>query len=120
MKVSLNNGKTVELREFITGRQREYIDAAQFLGVVAKPTGDKHNPIIFEKVDAAKIIEEGRHREIESWVLSVDGKKPEKSHDLLNLVLDLPEDDYNLVLAGIEQAKKKPQSDTTQSSSAAT
>lgn len=110
----------VTLRDFITGRQREYIDSSQFDAIKTKAAMNEQGKmsIEFGDVDTTKLMEVEKHRKIECYVTHLDGKEI-AAKDILDTVLGLPEDDYEAVLLGIETViskKKKPLEPTSPSS----
>lgn len=95
----------VEIKEWITGRDREYIDGSFLSGIDARPAvHGKNMDMRIEKMDLEKLTNAAAHRAIEKFVVSVDGVKEK----VVDLVLDMHEEDYAFVLAAIdEQSKKK-------------
>ena len=91
----------IEIRDWITGSQAEYIDEALLMGVDMKPDM-KTKSASFEKFDV-KAINEETHREIEKFIVSVNGE----TKDILKIVGDLPADDYNFIKKEINTRRKK-------------
>lgn len=100
----------VEIREWISGRQREYINEPMYSAVdtSTKVEGGKVN-VGFPKVDVRQFITESEHREIETFVVSVDGK----AEKVLDLVLDMNEEDTAFVKSEISKIAKKKGTQTT-------
>jgi hypothetical protein len=94
-------GQEVEIKEWITGREAEYIDELTYEAVAVKANVTGGADI--EKVDLKKIITEANHRKIEKFVVSIDGVKD----DLLNKVLDMNEQDTAFIVDAIEDQRKK-------------
>ena len=95
MKITLPNSKeVVELKEFITGRDIESIEAPmQNLRMEVKdgkPVGEMHLG------DAKR---ETVHKSIELIVMAVG----DKTENILNTVLDLPAQDYKFILEEIDK-----------------
>jgi len=94
--------KKVILKEWITGREQEYIqepimNAASFkagLGNVAEMTDFK-----------TSAITETNHRTIEAMVVSVDGMNEKEK--ILDAVLDMHKDDKDFVMEEIDKLLKK-------------
>lgn len=94
----------IELREWITGREREYIDAPMYSAVSATPKQlGKQTSIEIGKIDITTLVTEQSHRKITTFVVSIDGNK----ENILERVLDMHEDDMAAIEAEIE-SKKKP------------
>lgn len=91
----------VELKDWITGEDSEYIDEAMLDGIKMTPDA-RGKSVDFKEIDVAALAVEGR-REIEKFVVSVGGE----TKDVLKLVLGLPEDDYFEVRAEIAKRRKK-------------
>lgn len=116
------NQKTIEtpvgkhqviLKEWITGRDREYIDAPLLKSVDAKPrmNGQKMD---FEmgKFDMNNFVTESDHREIERFVISIDGKIAHqyegKELSNLDFILDaMHEDDTKFIKDTIKEVTQK-------------
>jgi len=90
----------IEIKEWITGAEAEHIDAALYNGVDMKP--DRSGSMQFGKFNGQAITDQ-THREIETFVVSVGGKK----EGVLEAVTGLPEDDYKFVKAEIAKHRKK-------------
>lgn len=105
MTLTTPNSHTIVLRDFITGRQREYIDRAQMDAVKTSAAYDEQGKvkIQFGEVDTVAVMTAERYRKVECFVESVDGN----TEKVLDLVLDLPEQDYEAVLAAVDEASKK-------------
>lgn len=101
-KITTPIGKEiVEIKQWITGREAEYIDELTYEAVAVK-AGIGGTPDI-QNVDLKKIITESNHRKIEKFVVSIDGVKD----DLLNKVLDMNEQDTAFIVDAIEDQRKK-------------
>ena len=101
-KITTPIGKQeVEIKEWITGRQAEYIDELTYEAVAVKANMTGGADV--EKVDLKKIITEANHRKIETFVVSIDGVKD----DILNKVLDMHETDTQFIVDQIEEQRKK-------------
>lgn len=94
----------VEINEWITGKDREYINAPLMKAVDAKPKmqGVK---VDFEmgKFDIEMFMTESDHREIEKYVASIDGK----TEDIVATVLSMHEDDTQFIKDSIKEISKK-------------
>lgn len=94
----------VEIKEWITGRDREYINEPMYTAVNTKPTVVAGKPdVSFGNFDVNKYLTESSHREIETFVVSVDGKKEK----VLDAVLNMHEQDTEFVKAEIDKTSKK-------------
>lgn len=94
------NAHTVELKDWITGRDVENINGAFFEGTKIKPTAT--GTVEFSNIDLSKTTEV-THKTIEAWVLSVDGVRD----NILEDVLNMHRDDYQAVIQAIEELGKK-------------
>ncbi len=93
----------VVLRQWITGRQREVIEEPRMNSMSMTPkTMGKHTSVEMGKVDMVSMITEPQHREIEAFVVSVDGL----TDKVLDLVLDMHEEDTKFIMDEI--AKRGP------------
>ena len=92
----------IETKEWITGREAEEIDAVLYAGVEVKPNASRG--IDFGKFNP-EIIDKQAHKELEMFIISVNGN----AQNILKAVLDLPEADYKFIKAEISamRAKKK-------------
>jgi hypothetical protein len=81
--------KIVVAKDWITGREFE---------IMQKPVLENYKKGI-ESIDIIGV----NHSAIEAYVVSVDGK----TEGVLDLVLDLPSEDYNFVIGKINEVKKK-------------
>lgn len=94
----------VEMKEWITGRDREYIDGSFLSGIDARPRmHGKEVSMNMEKLDMEKLTNSAIHRAIEKFVVSVDGK----TENVVDAVLDLHEDDTAFILKTIDDSSKK-------------
>lgn len=94
------NGHVVEIKDWITGRDIEHINGAFFEGTKVKPTSA--GGVEFGAIDLSKSTEV-THRNIQAWIVSVDGVKENVLEDVLNM----HKDDYNFVVASIDEMSKK-------------
>lgn len=95
------NGHVVTLKEWITGRDMEYINAVYLAGTKVKPTAN--GSMEFGAIDIGDKSTEATHRAIEKWVVAVDGVK----ENILDDVLDMHEVDTKAVLSAIDELSKK-------------
>lgn len=104
-KITTPIGSTeIEIKEWITGREAEYIDELMYEAVAVK--ADLTGKTDIGNVDLKKMISETNHRKIETFVLSIDKiSSPEIS--ILNTVLAMHEDDYKFILDAIDEQRKK-------------
>lgn len=91
----------VELREWITGREAEYIDELMYEAVAVK--ADLVGTADIGSIDLKKMVTETNHRKIEKFVVSVAGK----FENILDSVLDMHEDDTAFILDRIDNQRKK-------------
>lgn len=94
----------IEIKEWITGADAEYISEAILEGVKIKTEKNTAN---LDKFNMSALAEQ-THREIEKFVVSVNGVK----ENILKTVMELPESDYEFVKEAIakireEDTKKK-------------
>ena len=90
----------VVIRDWITGRDIEYIDKAVYESIDVKTKGV--DPEI-DKIRLGDMMHDEVHREIEKFIVSVDGV----ADKVLDKVLNLPEDDYEFVKKAIAERRKK-------------
>lgn len=109
----------VELRPWITGRQREYINEPLYSSVnmKAQMTGAKPD-VQMGNFDVNKYITESSHRELEVFVLSVEGlaelEVEGKKVKAWEYVLDhMHEDDAAFIKAEIDKTSKKKETPDT-------
>jgi hypothetical protein len=102
-KITTPIGKAeVEIRDWITGRQAEYIDELMYEAIAVK--ADMAGKTDIGNIDLKKIISETNHRKIEVFVVSVNGN----SEDVLtDVVLNMHEEDYQFILDSIDEQRKK-------------
>lgn len=94
--------QTVVIREWITGRDREYIDAAAS-AMQAKPKIVGTQTVMdMQPIDMGELMTNMEHRRIEKFVVSVDGN----TENVLEAILDMHEDDYTFIKGEIDQKKK--------------
>lgn len=98
--VTPKNAHKVVLKEWITGRDTEYINGAFFENMKAKPSAN--GSVEFGQIDLSKSTEV-THRNIERWVVTVDGVQD----NILETVLDMNKDDYQAVINAIDEVAKK-------------
>jgi hypothetical protein len=91
----------VELKDWITGREAEYLDELAYEAVAVK--ADVSGKADIGNIDLKKIITETNHRKIETYVVSVGGK----SEGVLESVLDMHEQDTQFILDAIDEQRKK-------------
>lgn len=96
-----NDKRIVEIKDWITGREAEFIDELMYEAVAVK--ADMAGKTDIGNIDLKKMISETNHRKITTFVVSVDDVK----EDVLNKVLDMPEADTQFVLDAIEDQRKK-------------
>lgn len=101
--VTPKSGVEVEIKDWITGQDAEYIDQALMDGVEIQP--DMARKTATAKKFNMGAIKELAHREIEKFVVSVAGA----TENVVTAVLDLPEEDYNFICdeIGSRRSKKK-------------
>jgi hypothetical protein len=93
-------GKEIVLKEWITGRENEYIAGPMFDTInMSAPAGQPE----VNAGNFSKQIEEGNHRAITTVIVSIDGSVD----DILNKALDMIHDDYEFILTEIEKVTKK-------------
>lgn len=104
-------GYKVELKGFITGRQKRHIAAAFTEDMEIKSVqGEQSFSLSASKADIAN------DRAIESVVISITGPGVDEKKTIVDKVLDLPAADYDEVLAAVEDItgdKKKEKSTPT-------
>lgn len=97
----------VELKTWITGRESMKLNQAMMKHMKVNQDSLKQigqeSKIEIESVDLPNLTAELNTASIEIYVVSVDGNK----ENVLDIVLDMLEEDYNFVLAEIEKHKKK-------------
>jgi len=90
----------IEIKDWITGAEAEYIDNVLLSGVEIKP--EASGKISTGKFDT-DVITEQIHREIEKFIVSVGGL----TEKVFDEVGKLPEEDYAFVIAEISKRRKK-------------
>lgn len=100
------SGAEIELKDWITGEEAEYIDAAVYEGIDVKPDMARKTATI-GKIDAGALVNKQTHRSIEKFVVSVNGSKEK----ILETVRGLPETDYRTVNKEIEQRREEKKAD---------
>ncbi len=91
----------VDIKDWITGREAEYIDELQYEAIAVK--ADMAGKADISNIDLKKIISETNHRKIETFVVSVNGE----FNNLLNMILDMHESDTQFILDSIDDQRKK-------------
>lgn len=100
----------VEIKEWITGKDREYINEPMYSAVQTKTSNIGGKPDMqIGNIDIKSFITESGHREITTFVVSVDGVKEK----VLEAVLGMHEDDTAFVKEQIEAVSKKKETPTT-------
>jgi predicted patatin/cPLA2 family phospholipase len=95
------SGAVIEIKNWITGAEAEYIDEAIMNAVEVKP--DIVNKTTkFGNFNTAAIKDQD-HREIEKFIVSVNDSKLE----VLAEILTLPEEDYRFIQENIADRRKK-------------
>jgi hypothetical protein len=104
----------VVLKDWITGREREYIDAPMLDAVKTKPQFNGKS-IDLESIHIRQCMEQSENREIETFVVSVDGS----TEKVIDSVKDMHEEDTAFVRQAIkdltDSSKKKDLSVTGES-----
>lgn len=96
----------VKIKEWITGREREYIDGGMLSSISAKPRVTAHQQDVdIDKMNMEKMLTETKHRGIKSYVVSV-GTVVDKDK-IVDAVLDLHEADTAFILEEIDKLSKK-------------
>jgi len=92
------------IKDWLTGRERENIEQAQYAQVNAQPRqmGGK-STMDFDKINAGAIVTEQTHRLFTTYIVSVDGN----TDNILDVVLDMHEDDTDFIFTHVAD-KKKP------------
>lgn len=91
----------IEIKEWITGRQAEYIDELMYEAIAVK--ADMAGKADISDIDLKKMVSETNHRKIETFVVSIGGN----SENLLDKTLDMHEDDTKFILDAIDEQRKK-------------
>jgi hypothetical protein len=91
----------IEIKDWITGREAEYIDDLMYEALAVK--ADMAGKADIGNIDLKKMISETNHRKVETFVVSIDGS----SEDVVNRVLDMHEEDTKFVLDHIDEQRKK-------------
>jgi hypothetical protein len=94
------SGKVAVVKEWITGREKEYIERPSMQSVGMRP--DIKGGVEFSDINVEK-IEETTHRGIETIVVSIDGKED----NILETVLEMHVKDYNTIVAYCQEMIKK-------------
>lgn len=92
-------GKEIVLKEWITGRESEYIEEPIMAGMAMKATVSAGKPAAeIDKFDMGS-VSKSNERKIESVVMSIDGNPD----DIVNRIRDMRKGDYDFVMAKIEE-----------------
>lgn len=91
----------VVLHTYLTGREFEY-SQGPLLQAMKVRAATKEDGVSFGDIDVEK-VQETTHRLIEKLVVSVNGNK----ESVLDLVLDLPNEDYQFVVSEMNDLAKK-------------
>jgi predicted ATP-grasp superfamily ATP-dependent carboligase len=92
--ITTPNGRNVELKTYITGREKRAIESVYYQDVEMTATGGEQTIKGFK----GSVINEAQNRAIETVVVAID----QSPDNILNRVLDMPLEDYEAVLAAIE------------------
>lgn len=93
----------IEIKDWITGAEAEYIDDVLLSGIDIQPEiSGKSGKVTTGKFNTG-VVTEQIHREIEKFVVSVEGH----TEKILEKVGRLPEDDYAFVITEISKRRKK-------------
>jgi hypothetical protein len=105
------HGHKVVLKEWITGAEREYIEAPMFQAVQVKPqVAGRDARMDIASINVQQLVEQSGNREIETFVVSVD----DSAENVLDAVKGMHEDDTAFVREAIKEiASKKKESSTT-------
>ena len=95
------NGHVVTLKEWITGREAESVQAVFLAGTKVKPQAN--GTMEFGAIEVGDKTTEMTHRAVSVWVTAVDGVQESVLEDVLNM----HEKDYAFVLAKIDVLAKK-------------
>lgn len=96
----------VKIKEWITGREREYIDGGMLSTINAKPhISQQATNMDIDKMNLEKMTNETKHRAIKSYVTAV-GSETDKEK-IVDAVLNLHEDDTSFILEQIDLLTKK-------------
>lgn len=94
----------VEIKDWLTGAEREYIEEPLMKAVEAKPKMQgKEAGFEMGNFDVGTFFKDSDHREIETFVVSVDGN----TENILDTVLSMHEDDTDFVKKYIKSLAKK-------------
>jgi len=94
----------VEIRQWITGRQAEYIQDPFLSAVKMDGSSMVGNDPKINIVDAKTAIQESAHREIECYIARVGTETDPKIYT--ETILDMPESDYLFVQEEIKKTKE--------------
>jgi hypothetical protein len=93
----------VVIKEWITGEDRQYINGSLMQAVKVKPKLVPGVAPEIENFDMDKYTTLNDNREIERFVVSVDGN----TENVVQVILSLPEDDTQFVKDSIQELSKK-------------
>jgi len=99
------SGAEIEIKSWISGADAEYIDEVLLSAV--KITPDPLNKTANISDFDTNTVRESTHREIEKFIVSVDGKK----ENIVDEVCSLPEEDYEFVLGEIKARRPNNKKD---------
>jgi hypothetical protein len=102
-ELKTKSGIDIILKQWITGREQEYIQEPIFEAASIKAGITPQGPTTELKEFKSSAITESFHRTIEKVLVSVDGK----TENVLDLVLELPADDYNEIVEAVNDVVKK-------------
>jgi len=110
------SGLKVEMKDWITGSEAEYIDEALLEAIKVSPDMSRRSASL-SNFDTSKMKEE-THRSFEKFIISIfeDGKDTKTGAEILPIILDLPESDYELLKEEIKSrrvGKKKSPVETS-------
>lgn len=106
VEITTQGGHTIVTKSYATGREANIIKSVYIESIKASVVGN------VAKIDSVDLQAEERaiNKMIELMVVSVDGV----SDDILNQVLDLPQQDYNMIVEKLDELTgKKKQNDTS-------
>jgi len=93
----------IEIKDWITGAEAEYIDNVLLSGIDIKPEISSGSGKVTTGKFDTNVVTEQIHREIEKFIVSVDSL----TEKILEAVGKLPEDDYAFIIAEISKRRKK-------------
>jgi hypothetical protein len=105
--ITTPTGRRVELKTYITGREKRAIENVYYRDVEMTATGGEQTVKGFK----AAAIEEAQNTAITTVVVAIDGNQD----NILNRVLDLPLADYEAVMQAIEAVTADKKKDVSTS-----